>query len=94
MLKNPAWRSGLSSSAKVLYIHLKYKFVGYNNGEICLHYSELEDLMASATISRAFRELEAKDWIIRERQAGGQYRFTVYYRLSGKHDNAIRRFNL
>ncbi|MFA5159215.1 MAG: hypothetical protein WC484_01770 [Candidatus Omnitrophota bacterium] len=94
MLKDPAWRSGLNNSAKVLYIHLKHKFVGYNNGEICLHYSELRDLMAPGTISRAFQELEEKGWIDRERQIGGKHRFTVFYRLTGKHDSAIRRFNL
>ena len=94
MLKNPAWRSGLRSSAKVLYIHLKYKFVGYNNGEICLHYSEMRDFMAPATISSAFRELEEKEWIAKERSVGGQYRFTTYYRLTGKYDPAIFRYKL
>lgn len=89
MLKNPAWRSGLSNSAKVLYIHLKYKFTGQNNGEICLHYSEMEDFMAPATIAKAFRELEAKEWISVERRVGGQYRFTTYYRLTGKYDKSI-----
>ncbi|MFH1800234.1 MAG: hypothetical protein ABH891_05260 [Candidatus Omnitrophota bacterium] len=92
MLKLPEWRSGLSNSAKVLYIHLKHKFVGHNNGEICLHYSEVRDILAPGTISRAFKELEEKDWIRREQQIGGKYRFTVYYRLTGKHDNAVHRF--
>lgn len=94
MLKNPAWRSGLGSSAKVLYIHLKYKFVGHNNGEICLHYSELRDFMHPATISRAFQELEEKNWIERARQIGGKYRFTVLYKLTGKYDSAVHRFKL
>lgn len=89
MLKRPEWRSGLSHTGKVLYIHLKHKFVGYNNGEICLHYSELTDFMASGTISRAYKELEEKGWIVRERQVGGKYRFTVYYRLTGKYDTWI-----
>ena len=66
MLKESAWRTGLSSSAKIVYVHLKYKFVGTNNGEICLHYSELKDFMASATICRAFKELEVKEWIHNE----------------------------
>jgi len=92
MLKDPAWRRKLSNSAKVLYIHLKHKFVGHNNGEICLHYSELEDLMASATISKAFKELEKKEWIIKERTVGGKYRFSTYYKLTGKYDNSISRF--
>ena len=94
MLKESAWRTGLSSSAKIVYVHLKYKFVGTNNGEICLHYSELKDFMASATICRAFKELEVKEWIHKEQIVGGKYRFTVKYRLTGKHDEAISRFKL
>lgn len=94
MLKNPAWRTGLSSSSKVLYIHIKHKFVGHNNGEICLHYSEVKDFMAPATISKAFRELESKEWISKEQTIGGKYRFTAYYRLTGKYDPAISRFKL
>jgi len=71
---------------------LKHKYTGHNNGEICLHYSELEDFMAPATIARAFRELEEKEWIVKERTAGGKYRFTTYYKLTGKYDNSISRF--
>ncbi|MFH1800590.1 MAG: hypothetical protein ABH891_07095 [Candidatus Omnitrophota bacterium] len=94
LLKNPAWRSGLTSSEKILYIHLKYKFNGANNGDICLHYSEMEDIMASATIAKAFKGLEQKEWIERSRTVGGKYRFTTYYKLTGRYDNAISRFKL
>jgi len=94
MLKSPAWRSGLRSSAKILYIHIKHKYVGYNNGEICLHYNELRDFMAPGTISRAFKELEEKGWIDREDQVGGKYRFTVFYKLTGKYDSAIGQYKL
>ena len=89
MLKLPEWRSGLSSSGKVLYVHLKHKYTGQNNGDICLHYSEVEDFMAPATIARAFRELEAKEWIVVERTVGGKHRFTTHYSLTGKYDKSI-----
>lgn len=93
MLKSPEWRKGLSKSEKILYIHLKSKYVGHNNGEICLHYSEMKDMMSPGTISNAFKSLENKEWIERERTVGGKYRFTTYYRLTGKHDTAISKFN-
>lgn len=94
MLKSQEWRTGLSSAAKVVYVHLKYKFDGSNNGEIVLHYSELEDFMASGTIWRAFKELLEKGWIERDHIVGGKYRFTIYFRLTGQYDEAISRFNL
>ena len=86
-LKSKEWRTGLSSSAKVLYLHLKYKFVGYNNGNIMLHYSEI-DFMAPATASRAFKELGAKGWIIKTR-FGGLYRYSTKFELTGKYDDAF-----
>lgn len=89
-LKSPEWRTGLSSSAKILYLHLKNKFVGYNNGEICLHYSEVSDFMAMATIRKSFKELEEKGWIEVSRKIGGDYRFTKTYTLTGRHDSWIK----
>lgn len=87
MLKGAEWRK-LSSSAKVLYIHIKHKFVKTNNGEIRLYYSELRDMMSDGTILSAFRELEAEEWIERQR-IGGKYRWVCDIRLTGKHDNII-----
>ena len=92
-LKSKEWREGLSSSAKVLYIHLKYKFVGDNNGELCLHYSELKGLMSKATAWRAFKELQDTGWIEKTRQ-GGLYRFINKFTLTGKHDNALIKYSL
>ena len=81
------WRS-LTPKAKIVYLHLKYKFVGHNNGEIVLHYSELKDMFSSKTIARAFRELEAKGWVERT-QYGGLYRYVNKYRLTFKYDKAF-----
>lgn len=88
MLKSPEWRKGLSSSEKVVYIHLRYKFVGWNNGEIVLRYSELTDFLAKGTISKAFKELERKGWIDRPTH-GGLERNTNKFRLTGRYDAVI-----
>jgi len=93
MLKSEAWRKGLTFSQKIAYIHLKYKYVGINNGDICLHYSEMKDVMASATLCTALKGLEEKEWIVRDRIIGGKYRFEVRYRLTGKYDTTISSFN-
>lgn len=92
MLNGREWRCGLSSSAKVLYIHLKNKYVGHNNGELCLHYSEMKDVMAPGTIWRAFKELEQKGWIVKDHRVGGEHRFNVFYKLTGQYDNAITQY--
>jgi len=88
LLRSDAWQIGLTPAEKIVYIHLKYKFVGHNNGEISLHYSELRKMFSPATISRAFKGLEAKEWIERTRR-GGLFRFSSYFRLTAKFDKAI-----
>lgn len=92
-LKSKEWREELSSSAKVLYVQLKNKFVGDNNGELCLHYSELKGLMSKATAWRAFKQLQDKGWIEKSRQ-GGLYRFINKFTLTGKYDNALVKYKL
>jgi hypothetical protein len=92
-LKDPAWRTGLTPSEKILYIHLKHKYVGTNNGEICLHYSEMKDMMSPATIARAFKGLKEKGWIEVAAHLWGRYRFQLHYKLTGKYDTAIHRYN-
>ena len=94
MLKSPEWRTGLTSSEKILYIHLKHKFVGWNNGLIELHYSELTGFVARATIAKAFRGLERKGWIMREEPYGGIPHHPVKYRLTGKYDPTIDKYGL
>ena len=90
MLKSPEWR-GLIPSAKIIYIHLKYKYVGHNNGDIELHYSELTDMMSKSTISRAFKELIDKEWV-GVTNIGGLYRRRNKYRLTGKYDEIIGKY--
>lgn len=89
MLCSEEWRLGLSPTERDIYIMLKYKFVGTNNGEIILHYSELSDMYSSATIAKAFKGLEAKGWVQRTHY-GGMFRYTNKYALTGKYDDWIR----
>jgi hypothetical protein len=90
ILKLEEWKS-LSPSSKILYIHLKAKYNGANNGSIYLHYSELKGikgLSSHSTISKAFKELLNKEWI-KKTKHGGLYRFSNEYELSGRFDDYI-----
>lgn len=89
-LRGIEWKE-LSPSAKLLYLHLKSKYNGINNGGIVLHYSELKGIRGISspdTISKAFQELEAKEWISRT-NIGGLYRKDNRYKLTGKHDDHL-----
>jgi predicted transcriptional regulator len=84
------WKQ-LSPAAKLVYIYLKAKHNGRNNGEICLHYSELETsrgLGSPSTVSKAFKELEKAGWI-RKTKHGGLYRYQNLYELTGRYDHWI-----
>jgi len=86
----------LSPAAKLIYIHLKAKHNGSNNGDICLHYSELRSekgLRSPSTVSNAFKELERRGWI-RRAEYGGLYRRPNRYELTGRHDSYIVDRNL
>jgi len=86
----PEWKK-LSGAAKLLYITLKGKYNGFNNGEIKLCYSELKGvrgLSSSSTIAKAFKELVDKEWIIHVGM-GGLYRHPNVYELTGKYDRHI-----
>jgi hypothetical protein len=92
MLRSKEWRNGLTSSEKILYIHLKHKYIGHNNGDLCLHYSEVIDFMSSATIAKAFKGLREKRWIEETAHIGGKYRFELRYRLTGICDESVNSF--
>lgn len=90
MLRNKEWRM-LSPAAREIYTQLKGKYDGSNNGHIRLYYSELKDiegLRSPSTRSRAFRELEEKEWVKRTK-LGGLYRYFNEYRLTGKYDDYL-----
>ncbi len=90
VLHSEDWKK-LSPRAKVLYLHIKAKHTGTNNGNICLHYSELRTVKgfcSDETISGAFKELERKGWITRT-SMGGLRRTPNRYGLTGRYDGYI-----
>ncbi|MFH1189524.1 MAG: hypothetical protein V1682_02395 [Candidatus Omnitrophota bacterium] len=83
-LDNPVWRT-LTPSAMIVYIYIKKNFNGSNNSDISFRYKEIGDILAPATISRALKELQIKEWIKKTRH-GGMFRCYCKYELTGKHD--------
>ena len=83
-LIKPGWKK-LSTSAKLIYIYVKKNYNGRNNGKIPFKYSEVRDEFAPATISKALKELIAKEWI-EKTQHGGLYRYYCLYKLTCKYD--------
>jgi DNA-binding MarR family transcriptional regulator len=90
LLRSQEWKE-LSPAAKLAYLYIKAKFNGSNNGSIRLYYSELKGvkgLSSHSTISKALKELEAKEWIKRTIK-GGLYRHFNEFKLTGKYDDHI-----
>jgi hypothetical protein len=81
LLKAPEWRK-LSSSAKVLYIYLRSKFNYETLSEVSLAYSEVEDMMSSKTISKAFKELQQSGFIEKTKD-GGLFGGVCIYKFTG-----------
>ena len=90
LFQESEWKR-LSASEKLLYIYIKAKYNGSNNGEINLYYSELKGirgLSSPCTISKSILGLEKGGWIKRT-QNGGLFRYKNEFRLTGTHDNCI-----
>lgn len=85
LVKSPAWRE-LTNTEFRLYVYLKAKHNGYNNGEITLKYSEIEDIMSRKTISKVLKGLIEKGWI-KKTQLGGLCRYYCLYELTWRHDD-------
>jgi hypothetical protein len=85
MLRSPEWRA-LSNSERVVWIYLKADFRGHNADKLRLSYASLKGIMAPATISKAFKGLEAKSWI-EKTTYGGLHRHYCTYRLTGPFSN-------
>jgi len=89
ILRTPEWWA-LSHGARDIYLLLKAKHNGSNNGRICLYYAEvlnkrIAGLRSPKAISAAFRELEDNKWIKRTK-IGGLYRFKNEYALLWTYD--------
>lgn len=69
LLKDTGWRQ-LSSSAKVIYMYLRSKFNTNTLSEVSLAYSEVNDMLSTRTISKAFKELQDKGFIEKVKHGG------------------------
>ncbi len=78
------WKE-LTHTEMLAYVYIKNNFNGGNNGKIPLKYSELKDVMAPATLSKALKGLQAKGWI-EKTQYGGMFRYYCLYKLTGNFD--------
>ena len=87
LLKDQEWQS-LSSSAKIIYIYLRSKFNKNTLSEVSLTYSETKGLMASETASNAFKELETKGFIEKNKK-GGLYGGVTTYKFIGQYADFI-----
>lgn len=68
-LRSPAWLS-LSGPAARLWLHLRARYNGSNNGRLILSLEEgARDLhLGKATVQAAFKELESKGFVICKRR--------------------------
>jgi len=90
LLSSSDWKC-LPSSAKLLYLYLKAKYNGNNNGKIKLAYYELKGvrgLSSPSTISAAQDQLKKQGWITIE-FFGGFRRHSNLYSLTGKFDDLL-----
>lgn len=90
LLKCQEWKD-LRPAAKIIYIYIKSKYNGANNGKIRLHYSELKGIKgfgSQSSISRAIKELEKEGWIKRTK-CGGLHRYFNEYELTGIFDEHL-----
>jgi hypothetical protein len=78
------WKE-LTHAEMITYIYIKNNFNGGNNGNIPMKYSELKGVFAPATLSKALKGLERKEWIEKTRY-GGLFRYYCLYKLTGKYD--------
>lgn len=85
MLRSPAWRS-LGGSAVKVYMELRTRFHGKNNGELYLSRDEAVQLlgMSKGTVHRAFKELESKGFIAETRQGVWRSRRASLYALTDR----------
>jgi len=69
MLSSPAWRS-LSGPAVKVWLELRTRFHGGNNGHMALSYEEAATLLSlsKSTVKRALQELQDKGFVVMTRK--------------------------
>ena len=88
MAKSPAFRS-LSGSALKVFIEVRTRFHGGNNGDLSLSMDEAARLLGigKATAQRAFAELEAKGFLMMIRKGRWVGRLATTWRTTDKSHN-------
>ena len=78
-----AWRS-LGGAALKVFVELRGRFNGGNNGKLFLAYQEASDLLGlgRATIKRAFDELETKGFLVKTQQGQWYGRRATLWRIT------------
>ena len=90
VLESPEWKE-LSHTEKLLYICVKSKYNGSNNGDIPFKYSEYEKEFSSATIAKVLGGVKQKGTLIEKgwlerKPVGGRFRYEVFFKLTGRFD--------
>jgi DNA-binding HxlR family transcriptional regulator len=85
MAHTPAFRS-LSGAALKVWIELRTRFNGGNNGQLHLSLDEAAHLLGlgKATVQRALKELEEKGFIVKTRQGQWYGRMATQWRTTDK----------
>ena len=80
---HPAWRS-LSGPAIKVWIELRSRFNGRNNGKLALSLDEGARLlgMSKSTVRRAYQELEKKGFIVMTKQGHWYGRLATEWRIT------------
>ncbi|MCK0102349.1 helix-turn-helix domain-containing protein [Pseudohalocynthiibacter sp. F2068] len=85
MLRSKAWRS-LSGAAVKIWFELHSRFHGGNNGTLHLSMNEAAEILGlgKATVKRGFDELQAKGFIVLEKEGAWYHRRAHEWRLTTK----------
>jgi DNA-binding transcriptional MocR family regulator len=90
MLKSPTFRR-LSGAAVKVYMELRTRFHGANNGKLILPMEEAKQLLGlgKATVQRAFKDLEAAGFIVTTKRGQWYGREPSEYALTDKPLNGL-----
>ncbi len=85
MTRSEAWRS-LGGYALKVFIELRCRFNGSNNGALRLSYDEATRLLggSKSTVARAFKELEEKGFIVKTKEGRWYGRLATEWRVTDK----------
>ncbi|QHQ34885.1 helix-turn-helix domain-containing protein [Algicella marina] len=88
LLKSPAWRS-LSGNAVRLFLELHTRYHGTNNGSVRLSFEEASKALGigKATVQRAFKELQAKGFLVLVNEGNWYNRRAHEWRITYKPGN-------